>query len=635
LLFTCCKKLDNNVQDSTINTENSINEDQSNENITHKALEKTINGDGKMRITEDISTIASTIKGKIICGYQGWFSAPVKDAVMPNWTHWSRGIKPGPDKGMTIELYPDIREYSEEELALTDYKNFPNGSPAMLYDSSIQKTIDTHFKWMYEYGIDGVALQRFGVSVNEIGSSIYRHNQQVGINVRKAAEKHDRLFYICYDVSGLKSGQIVETLKNNWKFSVVEKEKLVKSPNYLRENGKPIVQIWGVGVKGNYKGNAEEALEIIKWFKEQGCYVIGGVPTNWISSRGDSLKGYEKCYAEYDMISPWTVGRYNSPSTAEKHFNTRIKQDINYCKITGQEYMPVIFPGFAWSKWNGGPENDIERKAGEFMWEQGLNAVKLGAETIYVAMFDEYDEATAIMKAAEDSSMVPEGEYFLTLSADGEYVSSDFYLRLTGEINKMLKSEIKPVSEVPTPRTQGPVFFRTGFEKGMDPIQKSFSNPEDFINCSAYGESSRPRCAVITNEESHFNNYSLKFEAIANKGYSKGEFEFFNLESSKIEIDKDMFLTYWKHPKSEGGRKVNIDLTTKGGKRLSLIEEYNELFEEDQLASIGQWSEIKINIGEYLEGEKIKSLLVTYVGFEEEDVIAYIDDICIETKIDR
>ncbi len=65
-------------------------------------------------------------------------------------------------------------------------------------------------------------------------------------------------------------------------------------------------------------------------------------------------------------------------------------------------------------------------------------------------MFDEYDEGTAIAKAAEDKSMAPTDQYFLTLDADGVHVSSDFYLRLVGDGNRMVKGEIPLQKQHPT-----------------------------------------------------------------------------------------------------------------------------------------------------------------------------------------
>ena len=66
-----------------------------------------------------------------------------------------------------------------------------------------------------------------------------------------------------------------------------------------------------------------------------------------------------------------------------------------------------------------------------------------------IAMFDEYDEGTAMGPAAEDASMIPTDQYFLTLDADGEQLSSDFYLRLAGAATRMLHGEAAVQANVP------------------------------------------------------------------------------------------------------------------------------------------------------------------------------------------
>lgn len=47
------------------------------------------------------------------------------------------------------------------------------------------------------------------------------------------------------------------------------------------------------------------------------------------------------------------------------------------------------------------------------MWQQFVNLRQLGITNAYVAMFDEYDEATAIAKAADTNAMIPTNQYFL------------------------------------------------------------------------------------------------------------------------------------------------------------------------------------------------------------------------------
>jgi hypothetical protein len=126
------------------------------------------------------------------------------------------------------------------------------------------------------------------------------------------------------------------------------------------------------------------------------------------------------------------------------------RQGLTFCRQNGIAYQPVIWPGFAWSNLHDGPKNQIPRQHGDFIWRQAYGMKSIGINTGYIAMFDEYDEGTAIAKGAENSSMIPTGQYFLTLDADGVTVSSDFYLRLAGDINRLFHDEIPLTAEHPT-----------------------------------------------------------------------------------------------------------------------------------------------------------------------------------------
>jgi len=44
--------------------------------------------------------------------------------------------------------------------------------------------------------------------------------------------------------------------------------------------------------------------------------------------------------------------------------------------------------------------DNIPRNKGEFFWKQIAGAIESGAEMLYVAIFDEIDEGTAIFKSA-------------------------------------------------------------------------------------------------------------------------------------------------------------------------------------------------------------------------------------------
>ena len=95
----------------------------------------------------------------------------------------------------------------------------------------------------------------------------------------------------------------------------------------------------------------------------------------------------------------------------------------------------------------GMKSHSIPRNGGQFLWDQIYNAIDSGAEMIYVAMFDEIDEGTAIFKCATE---VPVGESVFVPIEDG--LSSDHYLWLVGQGKKMLKdrkgfSSKRPVRE--------------------------------------------------------------------------------------------------------------------------------------------------------------------------------------------
>ena len=172
---------------------------------------------------------------------------------------------------------------------------------------------------------------------------------------------------------------------------------------------------------------------------------------------------------------PWHVSRYiidrldsTDIPAAKRFYEVEGQADADFCRSRGQAYMPHIYPGFAWSNWNGGEKNAFPRQAGEYLWAQAVGAKKCGVDALYVGMFDEYDEGTSIMKMAEDSSMVPADQYFQTAAADGIWLSSDFYLRLTGALTRMFRGEIEMTEKQPVPYSEGPVYMRTGFEPFMD-----------------------------------------------------------------------------------------------------------------------------------------------------------------------
>src|SRR5882672_5466236 len=58
---------------------------------------------------------ATTLDGKVLCGYQGWFNTP-GDGTNHGFTHWGQGLD-RPDGGrFTIDMWPDLSEYDPLDL---------------------------------------------------------------------------------------------------------------------------------------------------------------------------------------------------------------------------------------------------------------------------------------------------------------------------------------------------------------------------------------------------------------------------------------------------------------------------------------------------------------------------------------
>lgn len=388
---------------------------------------------------------ADDVVGKLTVGYQGWFTAPGDGSELSkrlNWWH-----QPGGPGEARIDMWPDTSEYTK--LYQTKYSNRPDGKPSQLFSSYDYETVDLHFRWMQQYGIDTAALQRFGSEVAP-GSDVKAFRDKVTQNVQRAAEAHGRKFYIMYDLSGVPDNG-VQGLKDDWNDTLVGQLKVTDSPAYAREGGKPVVCLWGVGLLKGTKapqGGAAFYTELVDFFQGKGYYVIGGVLGQYGNQDGGFVYPYdemEPVYSKFDMLSPWSVGRPDSLA-----FESMRKQ-LKWSKERGAAYQPVIYAGFSFNNLNKGkPRNELARRAGQFYWTHFAAAHELGINTTYVAMFDEINESTSIFKVAENASMQPaeKEDWFLPLDADGQQLSSDYYLRLTQAGARMLAGTM-PYSGTP------------------------------------------------------------------------------------------------------------------------------------------------------------------------------------------
>ncbi|MDR1602116.1 MAG: GDSL-type esterase/lipase family protein, partial [Tannerella sp.] len=396
-------------------------------------IEKAVNMEAYLSVKK-----YDSYKGLAMAGYQGWFSCP-GDGSERGWYHYCGRdglFQPGI---CTIDMWPDVSEYSKTYK--TEF-SFADGSPAYVMSEYDESTVETHFRWMREYGVDGVFVQRFVAEIKRPKS--YNQLNRVWHSAIHAANANNRAISLMYDLSGMVPGDEQLVLKDidaiSAEYDIKERK---DNTSYLHHNGKPLVAVWGIGFNDRRRYGFKEAEIIIDALIERGFSVLIGVPTHWRLMGDDTLDDPElhRLIKKCDIVMPWLVGRFNEDSFPR--FAQIVKDDIEWCKANRLDYAPLAFPGFSWLNMNKN-SRPIPRNRGSFYWKQLSTHIGNGAEMLYLAMFDEIDEGTAIFKCA---TTVPVGDsYFLPLDAD---LGNDYYLYLAGRASRMLRREIPLTTNIP------------------------------------------------------------------------------------------------------------------------------------------------------------------------------------------
>ncbi len=393
----------------------------------------------------------SGLNGRLIVGYQGWFGCPNDYLDNKQWHHWFDGQ--AQPKALTVDILPALSAFASKDLCDTGLKR-GDGSPVYVFSSQNPNVVSKHFDWLKTYGIDGVAFQRF-VSHTRL-ADLRKRSDNVLNHIRQNAERSGRVFYVTYDISGADPATVAADIRADWKY-LTDSLKATRSPAYLRHNGQPVLQLWGFGFNDR-PGTAAEAGQLIADLKtgQAGltrATVVGGVPTGWRTLTADSRTEPEwaKVYRSFDVISPWSVGRYADERGADNFRRMYLEPDVAETRRLGIGYLPVIFPGFSWRNLmnNRGQAdkavlNQIPRRCGNFMWRQVVNVVQSRADGIYAAMFDEVDEATALFALESREGRGPAGVPMLSLRQDGCVLPDDWYLRVTQEAARAIRGQVVP-----------------------------------------------------------------------------------------------------------------------------------------------------------------------------------------------
>lgn len=384
------------------------------------------------------TTMYPTYKGLVMAGYQGWFRPDKTGKMYPDAAN------------IHIDMWPDVAEYAKTYptgLKLAD------GSTARFFSSTDQSTVDLHFKWMKEYGVDGVFMQRFfnatrNTEERAASTKVLRY-------ALDAASKYGRAIAVMYDLSGLNaSGEDCSSIIEDWKYLVdslnVTNQKGTKT--YLFHRGKPLVAIWGLGFPDRPYNIRNIGIErLIDFLKNDpkygGCSIMLGVPTFWRDLNSDCVNDpyLHQIIKQADIVLPWMVQRFSPLLHNDMdRYRDVMLGDMKWCSENNIDYVPCVYPGFSWHNLSRTefpndvkPVGSVPRQGGRFYWQQISTALMTGAQMLYVAMFDEVNEGTAIFKCTDNPPVSKDAQF---VGMDGK--PSDQYLWLTGQAAKMLREEI-------------------------------------------------------------------------------------------------------------------------------------------------------------------------------------------------
>jgi hypothetical protein len=389
---------------------------------------------------------ATTMNNKVMAGYQGWFRTPGDHDGNRGWAHLFNSPVPSPAK-LAFDTWPDMSELTRGEKYAVPGFTYPDGSQAYLYSAQNPKTVLRHFQWMKTYGIDGVWLSEFcGHFPGAAGERDSTAVRTIMNNVRDAATATGRTWAFMWDMSGfdlrMSKSDVYNIIINRWKNMV--DEGVTSDPRYMHHNGKPVLLIWGF-FPSRPASQPEYMNPVIDFLLAPGKYqatLVGGVDNNW---RSKGTPEFQAMLMRMQGLQPWSVGRrIKDPTTGYEVQNTaEWAGDMEKCKANNVIFMPVFNSGTHVAGPPPAPPAGpaVPRRTGNYLWEQFVAASKTGViNSVFVAMFDEINEGTQIMKIENNP---PTQAPFLTY--DG--ATSDYYLRLVGVGAKMLKEHV-PITPV-------------------------------------------------------------------------------------------------------------------------------------------------------------------------------------------
>ncbi|KXN82473.1 hypothetical protein AN958_02525 [Leucoagaricus sp. SymC.cos] len=400
----------------------------------------------------------STIQDKFLVRYMGWYACPGDgDPLQRGYHGWRKWFdNQSPDmKHPYVDLFPDVSSYSPSELypvpGLTRNKN----QQTFLFSSRNPITVQRHFHWMAEHDVDGASFPRW-VGYLGKGQNLWRSmNDEVIDHVRQAAEKEGRVFAIEYDVKVVSANDVALAgiLEQDWKNLVYEKG-VLNSPNYLRENGKPVILLTHLGWRdaGHTPTLVRSIVAMFRRITPGDAYITVYLPTLWRTSEVDADPNPEFVDVwlnEFDAICPHVSTNNGERMKADMEF---IRKQLKGGQKT-VDYIASVFPGKSLHNQTSGSKkwNYLKRDGGRLLWKGIYGASKLGVRTMYGVSWDDYYNGFALLPVVPQKNLLPQSNKceFMALDEDGYDLPSDWYMRICGLAAEALHERRSVPREIP------------------------------------------------------------------------------------------------------------------------------------------------------------------------------------------
>lgn len=392
----------------------------------------------------------TAIAGKHIVGYQGWFRVPGDGSGANDWSHWFGGNQTVTLANLRVDAWPDLTGYPSNEKFDSTWDT-GSGSPAYLFSSFRQATVNYHLSLMQTNNIDCVAVQRFITQTRTTKDKTAADKRVTA--VKAAAATYGRTFFIMYDVNGSGPGrteaELIEELKQDWLYltSTSQTFQVLGSTRYQNAHSKPLVIVYGMDNESPYTPAAMDTLRT--WFLQQGVTMGVGVSWNWMN--GSFATAIKNC----GVVLPWSVGAFSTSTEGsyggpDAYRNGQLRNNLVWAKDTANKtIIPVVWAGYSHKNASstGQVLNSHPRWGGCTYWRQVYNTISEQIaqgepRILYTAMFDEVNEGTAIMPqiAAKSDLPVPAKDNLVYLNIDGYTLPRDWYLKVAGQATNFVRS---------------------------------------------------------------------------------------------------------------------------------------------------------------------------------------------------